>query len=1053
MDLIPGVTLREVARSLSYETQESKDTRERVARVVRLIRSLSRTLGSIHDQGIVHGDVSPSNIIVRPDDAPVLIDFGASLYAFVDGVPREAAQIEGRRHGTPLYMAPEQIRGDVVDARCDLYALGCVFFELLTGRPPFAGVHPEHVQKQHLDLEPPKPSLFAAGISASLDRLILSLLKKEPRRRMGFARDVAAALDLSRAPDVAAQDAPQTGRHLYRSRSFGRDAVLQSLTARCGDAAKGHGAFIAITGEGGAGKTRILNEVIRVVSSQRSHISIGNCTGGSDGIDSRTTPPLAPLLPLARLAFDASVHEPRLREDEQLGSAFAALVPYDATLSPPAVHLALEPLPPELARERVFQAVRYCVRVLAKKGPLAVVIDDLQWADDLTRTFLLSSWTTRELRSLSVLVVVAYREDEADPSFARSVSALASETLRVLPLERDELAAMIRDMTASAVLGEGVVDDVFRESGGNPFLSADVLRTGIDTGRFRRHADGRLSKSEASDDLTGAPGAQPARAHIALRIGRLTEGARRVAELAALLGGAFDEQLLATLFGAQDPNEVRSGLDELAWRHIVVQSAQGSFQFVHERVRSSCEELVDIDRRRVLHRAAAEGLECHHPDAPRPPAVLSRLARHWAGASECIRASRYYEDAGLAFEAVHAYGEAAESYKGALAQLVLATTDGAVCSMRARIAEALGDLLTRQAMHDDARRHYALALERSECNSELVRARLLRKTGHSYWTVHRYDEAADALGGAQRLLELLAPADQSREREAIEVYQNAFWTAYFARRIGEETDRLLSALAASTARCGTLRQRAMFHQCATSAALARARFRSTDVIIDQARVALELLERSPEDVLYAVEARFDLAFALVNSGVEDCREAPRMFESCAAMAARLGDSTNRARALAYLAVAHRRLRDLEGTREAAARARDAAEEAQLVPYLGVAAASLAWVAWQHSECVDDHAFANAATLVEDARRWWSGGHVFPFRWLGEFVRFGMCVAADDREGAREAAACLVAPDQQQLPTELDQRVSEVARLEELDTADTSRRFDEVMQMAVRNGYL
>ena len=91
-------------------------------------------------------------------------------------------------------MAPEQIRAELLDARADLYSLGCLLFQLLTGRSPFQGGTPGEVLRQHLEAPAPRPSALVEGVPYELDELVLSLLSKDPRDRLGYATDVAAAL-------------------------------------------------------------------------------------------------------------------------------------------------------------------------------------------------------------------------------------------------------------------------------------------------------------------------------------------------------------------------------------------------------------------------------------------------------------------------------------------------------------------------------------------------------------------------------------------------------------------------------------------------------------------------------------------------------------------------------------------------------------------------------------------------------------------------------------------------------------------------------------------
>jgi serine/threonine protein kinase len=129
----------------------------RLAEVLSVVRSLCGPLAYLHGEGIVHRDLKPENVLVRADGRPAIVDFGLAMQ-FAGSIGREALDLDGGLSGTVSYMAPEQARGQIVDARADLYALGCVLYELLAGRPPFVGQTPWQVVDQHLEAEAKPPS-------------------------------------------------------------------------------------------------------------------------------------------------------------------------------------------------------------------------------------------------------------------------------------------------------------------------------------------------------------------------------------------------------------------------------------------------------------------------------------------------------------------------------------------------------------------------------------------------------------------------------------------------------------------------------------------------------------------------------------------------------------------------------------------------------------------------------------------------------------------------------------------------------------------------------
>src|SRR5262249_41831360 len=161
----------------------------------------------------------PENIFVRSDDSPVLVDFGIASRG-----PRGREQLEagGQTVGSPEYMAPEQIRGEFVDARADLYALRCILYEVICGRPPFLSDGTGAIFDLHLNAAPPPPSHSTDRVPAALDHLVLRMLEKRPPDRLGYADDVAAALAEHGAGGWTDSDAPPARPYLYRAAFAGR---------------------------------------------------------------------------------------------------------------------------------------------------------------------------------------------------------------------------------------------------------------------------------------------------------------------------------------------------------------------------------------------------------------------------------------------------------------------------------------------------------------------------------------------------------------------------------------------------------------------------------------------------------------------------------------------------------------------------------------------------------------------------------------------------------------------------------------------------------------
>ena len=1049
---------------LPPQRRRSQAAGGRLVDALTIIHRIAEIASFIHREGILHGDLKPKNILFRADGAPVLVDFGSALYAFAGQAPREVAQVERLRHGTPGYMAPEQIRSEPLDARCDLYAIGCILFELLVGRRPFVASDVVALQNQHLHLHPPRASALVDGVAPRLDDLVSGLLAKDPRERIGYAQDVieivAPFLDAASAGERPRPDSP---RHLYRPRMSGRDGPLDKLIASLPPAPRPAGCLAFVAGESGIGKTRLVNELGGHAVGRDMEVVIGQSADIAQTPGARVSPrghALQPFVPLLHRVFDRSSLPEGQQLLRELHVPLAVLAPYEPSLAelPDVGRQHLPELPHALARARVFRSLAQVIRSFAAVRPLLLILDDLHWADDLTLAFL-QSQSARELADAPVLIVGTYRSEQVDDG----LRALAlSHPDRLVSLERldpDAIRAMVKDMLASGIAPEGLVELLHRHSEGNPFFAAEYLHAVIDRGLLVRDVDRRWQTPALAglnpDEISDLP--LPGSLHdlLQVRMEGLSPSAANLLELACVLGREFELDLLESLEPRQ-ASAVMGGevmdLEELVARQILVEGGYRRYRFVHDKLREATQQRIAAPRLRALHASAARRLEAVLASSVDPGRREAELGIHWAHAGEPERALPFLQRAAGRAERFHANQQAVELYLMAIAQGESddLARDGAVRADLCRLRESVADLLVRMARHKEARVHYDRTLALADEGDRLSRARLLRKKAQSFWTVHEYDEARSALSAALlHLGPLQTLATDEQHREWIEIQQGRFWCEYFARRTGPTTDAIIQEMADAIEAHGTTVQRAVYYICAALDIVGRQRYRFADEAVAFTRKALAI---SGDDAAHAAEAalaRFNLGFALLLGDRACCQEAVLLFRQTVTDAERIGDATILARALTYLAVGHRRLGAVDETEAAALRARRAAEDAQLSPYVGASVACLAWVSWKRGKAV------SAEALAVDASRWWSSGdHAFPFRWLASFLLLDSLVRREDLDGAREVVADLLDSKQQLLPDALDAalQAASSAPPSSPDRA-LSEAFRHVLARAQEYGYL
>jgi serine/threonine-protein kinase len=189
MELLAGETLGRRIKRLGALAPAS---------ALELLRRCAATMAAAHERGIVHRDLKPDNIFIVPDLADgervKILDFGIAKLLGEGMASHEKTQT-GVIMGTPGYMSPEQCRGAGVDHRTDIYALGCVVFHMLCGRPPFVASTPADLIALHLTQAPPSPRSLVTGIGERLEALVLDCLAKTTDRRIPTMRELVARID------------------------------------------------------------------------------------------------------------------------------------------------------------------------------------------------------------------------------------------------------------------------------------------------------------------------------------------------------------------------------------------------------------------------------------------------------------------------------------------------------------------------------------------------------------------------------------------------------------------------------------------------------------------------------------------------------------------------------------------------------------------------------------------------------------------------------------------------------------------------------------------
>ncbi|HKU37733.1 MAG TPA: AAA family ATPase [Polyangiales bacterium] len=957
-------------------------------RTLELLETVARSLAVVHEHGIVHGDVTPGNILLRSDGSPVLIDFGS---AFHDSAcpQREHLRAPARVHATPGYAAPEITASFPGDARRDLYALGCVLWHVLTGLKP-------KKQLQAGDLE---------RVPAHLRELLVSLLEPNPDARLRSALEVASVLANLRAGACAhlARPAP---RALVRSRFVGRADALARLHAALGCAADGRGSATLVVGEAGIGKSRLLNEIIARADATGFQVLSSAC----------------------------------------LDPESVTLSPRPAILQPFIQHQLVNPelldarASAQLARARALDGIWSALAQQAQATPVLLIIDDLHWADDLTFAFA-SSARLEQVARLRLCVIASWRSD-GHPS---PLPPTSWQSIQVTALGLDEVRELARGMFGPERLPEGFDRWLLDRTSGNPL---HVTQCAHELVRAGPHA---LSSFRSADETPllqlgdGPP--QSLATVLTQRLARLSGEARGCARVAAIVGEEFGVDDLLPPFRAVMPElELSAALEELVFAHVLEPIVEGRYRFTHNLyARGSLATVQGVDECALMRRLAQ--YYDAHTGASAGVVAWTRLGTLWSRAREWERAFDCLVTAAGREDATHGTTRLRALLRGALS--AYAELSGAARTQRALAAAKtharLGELLHRDACYSEADNHFEQALSiGGDRLDRIARASLLRRRALALRAPNRFGVAHELIDAAQS--ELGAEADSVEwRREWIEVGLARFWLLYYSRKpFGE----LLQSLESAVLQHGTASQRSDFDQCACASLLAASRYRGCERSTLYAARALQAIREQSELSGRVADACMVAAFPLLWREPPHWQQAIALLQEAEAGALWLDDLTLLAQVRTYLALAHRRCREVDKAEALARAAYIAADRADSWGYRGAALASLAWVMWRRGDLHETELHAR------NARACWRDGTLrHPFQSFLNLVWADALRVSERFHEARKLLEELLAPDLQQLPEPLEASIVAAVKCEVDDARTLDAALREVSRRALRAGYL
>ncbi|NQU07725.1 MAG: protein kinase, partial [Candidatus Abyssubacteria bacterium] len=654
MEYVEGRTLDDILKEkVRLDTHEA----------VRIISQAADGIEHAHRNDIIHRDIKSSNIILDVDGNVKVMDFGLAKL-----VGRTKLTGTGTIMGTVDYMSPEQASGEPVDHQSDIWSLGVVLYEMLTGETPFTAESDVALIHKIVYEEPPETRDLNPDVPPGLSIVLTRAMAKMKEDRYvsisEFLVDLRSFKTLKREtrpmPMVAMEEVTTTfiGE---RTPFVGRKSERAELQRFLLQAAQGQGSLVMIGGEPGAGKTRITEELVADARRHGFMTLTGHC------YEMEGAPPYIPFVEILQSII-------RAVEPDTLLDTLGSGAPEAAKLAPelrerfPDIP---EPrkLGPEQERLYLFNNLRDFFERLARQRPLLLVFEDLHWADE--STMLLIQHIVQQIRDMPILMVNTYRDTELDVarSLARALEELVRQRLAhdviLRRLPEADVSAMLRGHTGEEPPTR-LVELIYRETEGNPFFVEEVYKHFAEEGKlFDAEGHWRSDLEIGEEEVP-----RGVRLVVGRRLERVSEKCKHVLITAAVIGRGFSFELLEELANL-DEDALFNAIEVAEQAQLITSKIEGGkvrFIFSHELIRQTLVSSLSLPRRQRSHLRVAEVMERRYAGALEEHSA--DLAYHFYQAGgDPAKVINYSVMAAERATAQIAYEEAVEQYQRALQAL------------------------------------------------------------------------------------------------------------------------------------------------------------------------------------------------------------------------------------------------------------------------------------------------------------------------------------------------------------------------------------------------
>jgi len=611
MELVKGKTLDTIMKKEHLP----------LSQIITIGQQIADALAHAHKIGIVHRDISPRNIMLSKNTIKVM-DFGLAKVMDTTTLTRDYAIL-----GTFYYMSPEQAVGDAIDSRSDIFSLGVVLYQMLTGRQPFTGEHAGAIIHALLYTEPTRIRDIEHKLPSEVEQVVLKALQKKPDNRYQSALDMKSDLEKLDeilhgkavnliASDITIEEVFEKHRGIY-SALIGRDQELYHLEEYMTNMLNGTGSAVLVSGEAGIGKSRLVWELGHDAEKRGVRYLRGKCV-------QHANIPYQPIVEALRQYFTfKEVHDTHSL-NKYIRSQAKHLQYRKDIVAALVLQQSLEDLN-IINKEQLWDTASEITKMIATDRPVVMHLDDLHWADAQTLDMLTS--ITRSTADTRVLLIGTFRpEDIADAKHPLRILLKPRNTntlFHEIPLRRlDETGTknIIASVFENSQFTKGFTKSIHQETEGNPLFVLEVLKLLRDENIITRYNSGwRLSSETIEIHIP-----KTVTEVIRRRIQRLNKDERELIELAAVDGISFNSDTVIHCL-AQPRVAILRSLQNLESSHNLIHATKHGYQFDHVKIKDVIYDSLIPELRKEYHKIIGTYLEDKYRDKEE---YAGRIAYH-----------------------------------------------------------------------------------------------------------------------------------------------------------------------------------------------------------------------------------------------------------------------------------------------------------------------------------------------------------------------------------------------------------------------------------------